>query len=267
VAKKSAKSSRNVAVSRPAKSAHAVARQREETRRHQQARQNRIITIIGGVLALLVLALLVWQFWPEARDQGTAAERIDIGEGTVIESERPLAGVQPLERLNYYDSYPPVVIDQQKEYEAIIRTERGDMRLRLFAEEAPLTVNNFVFLATEGFYDNTTFHRVIESFMAQAGDPTGTGMGGPGYRFQDETQNGLTFDRPGLLAMANSGPDTNGSQFFITYEPTPWLDGLHTIFGELVAGEEVLQEIAPRNPDLAPEPGELIFRIDIVELE
>ncbi len=104
---------------------------------------------------------------------------------------------------------------------------------------APLTVNNFVFLANEGFYDGTTFHRVIQEFMAQGGDPTGTGGGGPGYWFADETGNGLVFDRPGLLAMANAGPNTNGSQFFITFAPMPHLDGAHTIFGELVAGEDV----------------------------
>jgi cyclophilin family peptidyl-prolyl cis-trans isomerase len=268
VTKKSVKSSRNVSASRPNKSPHAVARQREEVRRQQQARQNRIITTAGGALAVVVIALLVWQFWPEARDEGAAtAERMESIEGNVIESERPLADVAPLARLNYYESYPPAVIDEQKEYEAIIRTEHGDMRLRLFTQEAPLTVNNFVFLATQGFYDDTTFHRVIEDFMAQAGDPTGTGMGGPGYRFEDETDNNLVFDRPGLLAMANSGPNTNGSQFFITYEPTPWLSGLHTIFGELVEGEEVLQAITVRNPDLAPTPGDTIVRIDIVELD
>jgi cyclophilin family peptidyl-prolyl cis-trans isomerase len=116
------------------------------------------------------------------------------------------------------------VIDPNGTYEAlVVVTERGDIRLRLFADAAPLTVNNFVFLAEQGFYDGTTFHRVLEDFMAQAGDPTGTGSGGPGYMFQDETDNGLIFDRPGILAMANAGPNTNGSQFFITFAPPPGL--------------------------------------------
>jgi cyclophilin family peptidyl-prolyl cis-trans isomerase len=143
-------------------------------------------------------------------------------------------------------------------------TERGDIRLRLFASEAPLTVNNFVFLAEQGFYDETTFHRVLEDFMAQAGDPTGTGRGGPGYMFRDETDNGLTFDRPGLLAMANAGPNTNGSQFFITFAPTPWLDGNHTIFGEVIAGAEVLGQITRRDPAAgAVTPGDLLLRVEI----
>ncbi|RMG93284.1 MAG: peptidylprolyl isomerase [Chloroflexi bacterium] len=159
-----------------------------------------------------------------------------------------------------------MIIDTNKEYEAIIRTEKGDMRFRLFDDDAPLTVNNFVFLATQGFYDNTTFHRVLANFMAQGGDPTGLGNGGPGYQFEDETDNGLVFDRRGLLAMANAGPNTNGSQFFITFAPTPWLDGNHTIFGELIEGDEVLSSITLRDPQLFPAtPGDTIVRIDIIE--
>jgi cyclophilin family peptidyl-prolyl cis-trans isomerase len=260
VTKKGSKSSRNVKVSRPVKSAHAVAREREEARRQQQERQNRIIAIGGGVLAVILVGLLVWQFLPPPRDESTA-----IAERTPIEGERPLAAIDPEARNDFYDAYPPQVIDPAKEYEAVIRTERGDMRLRLFADAAPLAVNNFVFLATQGFYDNTTFHRVIEDFMAQAGDPTGTGGGGPGYRFEDETDNNLVFDRSGLLAMANAGADTNGSQFFVTYGPTPWLDGRHTIFGELIEGEEVLNQIRLREPGIDPIPGDLVQRIDIVE--
>jgi cyclophilin family peptidyl-prolyl cis-trans isomerase len=129
-------------------------------------------------------------------------------------------------------------------------------------------VNNFVFLAREGFYDNTTFHRVLEDFMAQAGDPTGTGAGGPGYRFQDEIVPGLEFDRPGLLAMANAGPGTNGSQFFITFEPVPWLDGRHTIFGEVLEGQEVLDQLTRRDPQAAPATeGDLLLTVEIDEEE
>ncbi|HOU41726.1 MAG TPA: peptidylprolyl isomerase, partial [Promineifilum sp.] len=141
----------------------------------------------------------------------------------------------------------------------------GQMRLRLFDDEAPTTVNNFVYLANQGFYDGTTFHRVLENFMAQGGDPSGTGSGGPGYTFQDETDNGLTFDRRGLLAMANSGPDTNGSQFFITFAPATHLDGLHTIFGELTEGDDVLSGITLRDPDTATAPGDVIEEITIFE--
>ncbi|MCO5207010.1 MAG: peptidylprolyl isomerase [Anaerolineae bacterium] len=156
-----------------------------------------------------------------------------------------------------------MVIDTDADYQAVIQTEKGDIRLKLFADQAPMTVNNFVFLANQGFYDGTTFHRVLENFMAQAGDPSGSGRGGPGYQFDDETDNGLTFDRAGLLAMANSGPGTNGSQFFITYEPTPWLDGNHTIFGELIEGQDVLDSIRLRDPATDPEPGDVIEAIII----
>ncbi|HSO26507.1 MAG TPA: peptidylprolyl isomerase, partial [Anaerolineales bacterium] len=121
-------------------------------------------------------------------------------------------------------------------------------------------------LANQGFYDGTTFHRVLEGFMAQGGDPTGTGGGGPGYQFANETSDDLSFDRPGLLAMANAGPDTNGSQFFITYAPASWLDGGYTIFGELIAGEDVLSALTVRDPEANPtQPGDLIERIDIIE--
>ncbi|MEM7113297.1 MAG: peptidylprolyl isomerase [Chloroflexota bacterium] len=187
-------------------------------------------------------------------------------EGTLadLDQERPLAGIAPADRLNILPQYPPFVIDTTNSYEAIVTTENGEMRFQLFAAEAPLTVNNFVYLAHQGFYDGTTFHRVIEEFMAQAGDPTGTGSGGPGYQFADETGNGLGFDRAGLLAMANAGPNTNGSQFFITFVPTPHLNGNHTIFGALIAGDEVLNSITFRDPGSGT-PGDLIERIEIVE--
>jgi cyclophilin family peptidyl-prolyl cis-trans isomerase len=139
---------------------------------------------------------------------------------------------------------------------------KGDMRLALFDDEAPLTVNNFVFLANQGYYDGLTFHRVLADFMAQGGDPTGIGAGGPGYQFEDEVDTGLTFDRRGLLAMANAGPGTNGSQFFITFVPTPHLNGLHTIFGELIEGDDVLSSLTI-NP--TSETVDVIEKIVIVE--
>ncbi|MCB8979650.1 MAG: peptidylprolyl isomerase [Ardenticatenaceae bacterium] len=184
------------------------------------------------------------------------------------DSERPLANIPPAERNNYYTEYPPFVIDLDQAYEAIIQTEKGEIRLRLFTDAAPLAVNSFVFLAQQGFYDGTTFHRVLADFVAQGGDPTGTGGGEPGYRFTDEVDNGLTFDRAGLLAMANAGTNTNGSQFFITYAPLPSLNGRHTIFGELVEGEGVLQSLTPRDPEQNPDfTGDQILRIDIIEVQ
>lgn len=121
---------------------------------------------------------------------------------------------------------------------AIIHTSKGDIKLRLFAGKAPLTVANFVNLAKRGFYDGLTFHRVIPDFMVQGGCPQGTGTGGPGYRFEDECRPDLCHDAPGKLSMANAGPGTNGSQFFITHVETPWLDGRHTIFGEVLGSED-----------------------------
>ncbi len=189
-------------------------------------------------------------------------------ETTLPEGERPLATIPPAERNGIYNTPPDFTLDLQKTYDAIIRTERGDIRLRLFDDEAPLTVNNFVFLAQQGFYDDTTFHRVLPDFMAQGGDPSGTGSGGPGYQFTDEVNNGLVFDRRGILAMANAGPNTNGSQFFITFAPTPWLDNAHTIFGEVIAGDDVLGLLTLRNPEDNPNyEGDRILRIDIEEVE
>lgn len=135
------------------------------------------------------------------------------------------------------------VLEEGKDYQTIIVTNKGNLRLDLFEEQAPKTVNNFVFLARNHYYDGVVFHRVLQDFMAQTGDPTGTGTGGPGYQFEDEIVDTLQFDKRGLLAMANAGPGTNGSQFFITFVETPHLNGLHTIFGELVEGDDVLSNI------------------------
>jgi cyclophilin family peptidyl-prolyl cis-trans isomerase len=140
------------------------------------------------------------------------------------------------------------VLEQGLDYRAVLETSEGQVVIDLFEEEAPRTVNNFVFLALHRYYDGVPFHRVIEDFMAQTGDPTGTGRGGPGYTFEDEIAPELTHDARGVVSMANSGPDTNGSQFFITFAPTPWLDGRHAVFGRVVAGEEVLAELQRVDP-------------------
>ncbi|MCA9936567.1 MAG: peptidylprolyl isomerase, partial [Anaerolineales bacterium] len=186
---------------------------------------------------------------------------------TPVQGERPLAALNPADRNNYYTAPPAFTIDPANAYIATIHTERGDIRVRLFDDEAPIAVNNFVFLARQGFYDNTTFHRVLADFMAQAGDPTGIGTGGPGYEFPNEVNNGLTFDRPGLLAMANRGADTNGSQFFLTFAATPWLDNQYTIFGEIVEGSEVLSALTLRDPEANPNYlGDIIQSIEIEEI-
>ncbi len=147
-----------------------------------------------------------------------------------------------------WKTQPAMIIDPKKKYQATFETDKGDIVVDLFADKTPITVNNFVFLAREGFYDDTIFHRVIKDFMAQGGDPTGTGMGGPGYKFKDEFHPSLKHNKPGLLSMANAGAGTNGSQFFLTHVPTPWLDNKHSIFGEVVKGLDVLLSIPERDP-------------------
>ncbi len=165
-----------------------------------------------------------------------------------------------------YSSPPPMQIDPTHQYQAIFHTNRGDFTVDLFAREAPQTVNNFVFLARDGFYDGTTFHRVIDGFMAQGGDPTATGTGGPGYQWADERSAlALKHDAAGILSMANAGPNTNGSQFFITFAPTPHLNGKHAVFGKVVSGMDVVRSIRIRDPQRDRQPGDSITSIEIVE--
>jgi cyclophilin family peptidyl-prolyl cis-trans isomerase len=154
-------------------------------------------------------------------------------------------------------------IDPKKTYTAILHTDKGDIRVRLFAKKAPHTVNNFAFLARQGFYDGTIFHRVIADFMVQGGDPTGSGRGGPGYRFPDEFHPELRHNKPGMLSIANAGPNTNGSQFFITHVPTPWLDDKHSVFGEVIQGMDVLLSISPRDPQRPESPAVHLNRVTI----
>ncbi len=160
---------------------------------------------------------------------------------------------------------PPIGdLDTSKTYTATFKIESGEFKIELFDDDAPLTVENFVKLARSGYYDDTTFHRVLEGFMAQGGDPTGTGTGGPGYRFGDEFSD-RKHDSPGVLSMANAGPGTNGSQFFITFVPTPHLDGAHTVFGKVIEGLDVVMNIRLREPGVDVQPGEKILTIEIDE--
>ena len=142
-----------------------------------------------------------------------------------------------------YSAPPGMTIDVNKNYSAAFNTSRGEILCELFAKDAPETVNNFVFLAREKFYDATVFHRVIPNFMIQGGDPTGTGSGGPGYQFADELKDNPHQHQVGSLSMANAGPNTNGSQFFITHVVTNWLDGKHTVFGKVLSGQDVVNAI------------------------
>lgn len=210
----------------------------------QKKKTERTIQIVGAVVLGLVIIGLIWLNLP-----GESSSVADVTSG-----------------LYQYDAAPPMTIDSNKQYFATFRLAKGgEFVVELFPDKAPVTVNNFVFLAREGYYNGTTFHRVLEGFMAQGGDPTGTGMGGPGYQFEDEFSD-LTFDKPGLLAMANAGPGTNGSQFFITYAPTPHLNGLHTIFGQVTEGMDVVNGITLRDPQQNPGfEGDKIETITITE--
>jgi cyclophilin family peptidyl-prolyl cis-trans isomerase len=202
----------------------------------------------------------------EASAVDEAEEAAAGEESSVAEGERAAALLPSEERENMYSEMPPMTIDPNKEYIATIDTPRGDIKVRLLPEIAPQTVNSFVFLAREGFYDGLTWHRVIQNFMAQGGDPTGTGTGGPGYNVPAEFTDKIKFDRPGLLAMARaSDPNSAGSQFFITTAPTPHLNNQYTIFGEVIEGQDIVNTIPLRDPATATTPGETIESISITE--
>lgn len=176
-----------------------------------------------------------------------------------------IEGQKAIKDLPSYER-PPMTIDSQKDYRAIVETEKGTFTIQLFADVAPVTVNSFVFLANEGWFDGVTFHRVLDGFVAQTGDPTGTGAGGPGYTFENEIDPDLVFDRAGLVAMANSGADTNGSQWFVTYAPAEQLSGNYTIFGEVIEGMDVVNSLTRRDPQASPDfEGDRIISIIIEE--
>jgi cyclophilin family peptidyl-prolyl cis-trans isomerase/protein-disulfide isomerase len=162
---------------------------------------------------------------------------------------------------------PPMTVDARKQYVAILKTEKGEVVIELFPDKAPVTVNSFIFLARNGWYDNITFHRVIPELFAQTGDPSGSGKGIPGYYVITEIRPSLTFNKPGMVAMVNSGPDTSGSQFFITYAPTAQYDGKYTIFGQLLTGMEILKALTPRNaqPGADVPPGDRLISVRIEE--
>jgi cyclophilin family peptidyl-prolyl cis-trans isomerase len=165
-----------------------------------------------------------------------------------------------------YTQCPPFTIDPKKQYIATLETEKGNVIINLFANKAPLAVNSFVFLARDGWFDGVTFHRVLPGFAAQTGDPSGTGRGGPGYFFKNEIDPSLKFDKPGAVGMANSGPDTNGSQFFITYAPATHLDGKYTVFGQVLSGMDVLEKLTPRDPQKRNLPaGDKLLHVTIEE--
>ncbi len=185
-----------------------------------------------------------------------------------LPNPQPAAAAAPTSAASarQWSSPPPMTIDKSKQYFATVKMAKGgQFVIQLYPDKAPITVNSFVFLARQGFYNGVTFHRVIDGFMAQGGDPTGTGTGGPGYEFVNETSD-LKFDKAGVVAMANSGPNTNGSQFFITFGPQAYLNGGYTIFGQVISGMDIVNSLTRRDPTANPTfPGDAIQTITIDE--
>lgn len=215
---------------------------------------------IGGIVVIVLVVLaLAWAMIANLPKPTASTPTPTMAE---VPAEVPVIE----NHAKQYAAAPAMQIDPAKSYTATVKMAKGgEFVIELYPDKAPLTVNNFVFLAREGFFNGITFHRVISTFMAQTGDPTGTGMGGPGYAFEDEFSD-LTFDKEGVVAMANSGPDTNGSQFFVTYKATDWLNGKHTIFGQVISGMDVVKAITQRDPEQNPSfTGDVIESITITE--
>ena len=232
----------------------------EERQRQLKAKQaQRTIQIVGLGVIILLIVVGVWFFIPKGEQQNPA----NAGLEGMTACER-FAGIPVAEQY----TEPPLKIDVTKQYFANVKLAKGgEFVLQLYPDKAPKTVNSFIFLTCKGFFDGLTFHRVIEGFMAQGGDPTGTGSGNPGYYFEYEGSE-LTFDKPGVVAMANKGAatPTNGSQFFITFVPYPSLNDGYTIFGQVVEGMEMVNGITRRNPDQNPDfEGDAIETITITE--
>ena len=213
-----------------------------------QGSQKMILQVVSITIIVVVIAGLGWAIINRQKSAQTTAQ---TPEQTGSDQ---------------YSAAPPMTIDQAKQYFATVKMANGgEFVIQLFPDKAPITVNSFVFLARQGFFDGVTFHRVLQNFMAQGGDPTGTGGGGPGYEFVNENSD-LKFDKAGVVAMANSGPDTNGSQFFITFGPTPNLNGGYTIFGQVISGMDVVNSIKLRDPQQNPTyPGDAMESVTITE--
>ena len=217
-------------------------------RREQErkARQARYIQIGGVIVALVVVVLGFWYFMPKSSSSSATTNVTDIGDASAACA--PFADIP----ISAQYSQPPMGIDVSKQYFATVKMANGGgFVMQLYPDKAPITVNSFVFLTCKGFFNGVTFHRVLEGFMAQGGDPTGTGSGGPGYQFVNEDSD-LKFDKAGVVAMANAGRNTNGSQFFITFAAQDFLNGGYTIFGQVVSGMDVVNGITRRDPQANP---------------
>ena len=223
-----------------------------------QKARNTQIAIIAGVLVIIVAA--VWAFGPKQASEPLVVTAEPAAATAETNSQAPQVTSQQ------YAAAPEMTIDTSKKYFATVKMAKGgEFVIQLYPDKAPITVNSFVFLAREGYFNGVTFHRVLDGFMAQGGDPTGTGMGGPGYEFVNEDSD-LTFDKAGVVAMANAGRDTNGSQFFITFAPADFLNGGYTIFGQVTEGMDVVNAITRRDPEQNPTfPGDAIESVTITE--
>jgi len=220
----------------------------------QKVAHARIVSILAMALSALVLG-------------ACGLSQAQPGQPSLLAQNQPSTSMTPvLVGTRQYSSAPPMLIDQSALYFATVEMAKGgEFVIQLDPDKAPFTVNSFVFLAQQGFFDGTSFHRVLEGFMAQGGDPTGTGTGGPGYQFANEA-NDLTFDKAGVVAMANAGPNTNGSQFFITFGPTGLSERDYTIFGQIISGMDVVNGLTRRDPQQNPTYlGDIIRSISITE--
>ena len=211
-----------------------------------------LIIVAVVILGIVIISSLVNKPVTNASPAATEAVQAPASSGT--------------NQIKQYAKAPDMTIDTTKQYFATFKMAKGgEFVVQLYPDKAPITVNSFVFLARDGFFNGVTFHRVLDGFMAQGGDPTGTGMGGPGYEFKNEDSD-LKFDKAGVVAMANAGRDTNGSQFFITFGPTESLNGGYTIFGQVVSGMDVVNGLTRRDPDQIPNfTGDVIESITIEE--
>lgn len=232
----------------------------KEKRAQEESEVKQVRMAVAGFAALIIIGIVAYVII----DSGAfdpPFEALSDYTGTPTEICEQATPAQGTGVDAQYESAPDTILEDGVDYQAIFCTSAGAVHVDLNETVAPLTVNSFVFLASNGFYNNTVFHRVLEGFMAQGGDPTGTGRGGPGYQFINENDPQLTFDRAGILAMANAGPNTNGSQFFITFDAAEFLDGGYTIFGTVLSGQEnvdALTRIDPQTPNPAITPSDLL---------
>jgi peptidylprolyl isomerase len=228
---------------------------KRDARRAARARKKQYSRIILVAIIVVIVAAASWLIFSSLKTKPAN-----------LPKQTPGSQIPSLIGTKQYSSAPPMLIDVSKQYFATVKMEKGgDFVIQLFPDKAPITVNSFVFLARQGYFDGVTFHRVLEGFMAQGGDPTGTGGGGPGYEFVNE-QNDLTFSKAGVVAMANAGPDTNGSQFFIMFGAYGLSESDYTIFGQVISGMDVVNGITRRDPAQNPTfVGDAIQSITILE--